>query len=59
MINSVLLFLFFLSIIYTLRFLGEFLFKMFQEEPSPMKISKINEIILYFAVSYIITWPFI
>jgi len=59
MINAILFYAFILSIVYTLRFIGEFLFKMFQEEPTPMELSKVNEIILYFSVSYIIAFPFI
>jgi hypothetical protein len=53
--HQIKVFLFVLSIIYSLRFLIEFGIKFFQEEPTPMKINEIEKIILYFSSSYIIT----
>jgi hypothetical protein len=50
------LFLFVLSIIYTLRYIFEFVFKLTQEDSQPMKLTKIEGIVLYFATSYIITY---
>jgi hypothetical protein len=50
------LFLFVLSIIYTLRYIFEFVFKLTQEDSQPMKLTKIEGIFLYFATSYIITY---
>ena len=55
MINEIKIFLLILSIIYTLRFIVEFVVKLLQEEPVPMKISKVNEVLLYFSLTYIIT----
>jgi hypothetical protein len=56
MIEQFKLFLFILSCVYTLRFILEFIVKLFQSEPVPMKVSKVNEIILYLTTSYIITY---
>ena len=39
-----------------MRFVSEFVFKLTQENPEPMKISNINQVFLYFSVSYIITF---
>jgi len=51
------LFLFVLSVIYTLRFIIEFALKLIlQNNPDPMKISNVNQIFLYFSISYIITF---
>ncbi len=55
MINEIKIFLLILSIVYSLRFIIEFVVKLLQEEPVPMKISKTNEVLLYFSLSYIIT----
>ena len=54
-INEIKIFLLILSIVYSLRFIIEFVVKLLQEEPVPMKISKVNEVLLYFSLSYIIT----
>lgn len=54
-INEIKIFLLILSIVYSLRFIIEFVVKLLQEEPVPMKISKANEVLLYFSLSYIIT----
>lgn len=59
MISEIKIFLFVLSIIYTLRFVVEFVFKLFEENPSVLTISKYNQVFLYFAISYIITYFFI
>jgi len=50
------IFLFILSIIYSIPFIIEFGIKFFQEEPTPMKINEIEKTILYFTSSYIITF---
>ena len=50
------LFLFVLSIIYSLRYIFEFVFKLTQEDSQPIKLSKVEGIFLYFAASYIITY---
>jgi hypothetical protein len=57
--SEIKIFLFILSIIYTSRFVIEFIFKLFEENPSVLVISKNNQIFLYFAISYIITYFFI
>ncbi len=50
------IFLFILSLVYTLRFIFEFGIKLFQTEPEPMTIKEIEKTILYFSISYIITY---
>jgi hypothetical protein len=55
MINEIKIFFLILSIVFTLKFVVEFIVKLFQEEPVPMKISKVNEVLLYLSLSYIIT----
>ena len=55
MINEIKVFLLVLSVVYTLRFILEFIIKLFQEEPVPMKLNKVNEVFLYLSLSYIIT----
>jgi hypothetical protein len=55
MINEIKIFFLILSVVFTLRFIVEFIVKLYQEEPVPMKINKINEIFLYLSLSYIIT----
>jgi hypothetical protein len=56
MIEQIKLFLFVLSLVYTLKFVFEFMVKLFQTEPVPMKVSKLHETFLYFSLSYIITF---
>jgi hypothetical protein len=55
MISEIKIFLLILSVVFTLRFIVEFIVKLYQEEPVPMKINKTNEIFLYLSLSYIIT----
>ena len=57
--SDIKIFLFILSIIYTLRFVIEFVFKLFEDNPTVLVISKYNQVFLYFAISYIITYFFI
>jgi hypothetical protein len=59
MMLEIKIFLFVLSVIFTLRFLLEFVIKLFEENPSVLVISKYNQGFLYFAISYIITYFFI
>jgi hypothetical protein len=54
--QEVKLFFFILSIVYTLRFVIEFVFKLFDDNPSVLVISKVNQVFLYFSFSYIITY---
>jgi hypothetical protein len=50
------LFLFVLSIIYTLRFVVELVIRLFQDDPDPLVISKIEQFSHYVALSFIITY---
>lgn len=50
------LFLFVLSIIYSIRIVVEFVIKLTQENPEPMKLSKVEQAIQVIALSYIITY---
>jgi hypothetical protein len=59
MMTEIKIFLFILSIVYTLRFVIEFIFKLFEENPSVITISKYNQVFLYLTISYIITYFFI
>jgi hypothetical protein len=57
MIEEIKLYLFILSIIFLSKFIFEAIIKLFLlETPNPMKISKVNENVIYFALSYIITY---
>jgi len=56
MIQEIKLFLFVLSIIYSIRIIVEFVLKLTQENPEPMKLSKVEQAIQVFAISYIITY---
>jgi hypothetical protein len=50
------IFLFVLSIIYTLKFLAELVVRLFQDEPEPITLSKLEQFYQYIALSYIITF---
>jgi hypothetical protein len=50
------LFLFVLSIIYSLRIAVEFGMKLTQDNPEPMKISKVEQTLMLFSISFIITY---
>lgn len=50
------LFLFVLSIVYSLRIIVEFLIKLTQENPEPMKLSKLEQSLQLISLSYIITY---
>ena len=50
------LFFFVLSIIYLSKFIVEFTIKLFQENPEPMSLTKIEQTIQLVALSYIITY---
>lgn len=56
MMEQIKLFLFVLSLIYTLRFLFEFVFKLTQENPEPLVIKEIEKVFLYLTSAYIITY---
>jgi hypothetical protein len=56
MMQEIKLFLFVLSITYSIRIIVEFVLKLTQENPEPMKLSKVEQAIQVFALSYIITY---
>ena len=56
MMLQIKLFFFVLGILYLTKFLLEFIVKLFQENPEPMKLSNVEQIILLVASSYIITY---
>lgn len=56
MLQQIKLFLFVLSIIYTLRFVVELVIRLFQDNPEPMTLSKLEQFYQFVALSYIITF---
>jgi hypothetical protein len=50
------IFLLVLSILYSMKFVLQIVIRMTQENPEPMNNNKVEESLLYFAVSYIITY---
>ena len=56
MMQQIKLFFFVLGMLYLTKFLLEFIVKLFQENPEPMKLSNVEQIILLVASSYIITY---
>lgn len=56
MMELIKIFLFVLSLIYTLRFVFEFLLKLTQENPEPLVIKEIEKVFLYLTSAYIITY---
>jgi hypothetical protein len=50
------LFLFVLSIIYTLRFVFELVVRLFQDNPESMKLTKLEQFYQFVGLSYIITY---
>jgi Na+-driven multidrug efflux pump len=56
MMQQIKLFLFVLSIIYTLRFIVELVIRLFQDNPDSISIKKYEQYIQYFTLSYIITY---
>jgi hypothetical protein len=50
------IFLFVLSIVYSLKFVFQIVLRMTQETPEPITNTKVEETLLFFAVSYIITY---
>jgi hypothetical protein len=61
MMLNILVFLMVLSVVYLLRFVSEFVIKLFSDEPSIMQLSQVDKTFLYLSISYIITfiirWP--
>ncbi len=56
MINNIELYILILSTVFILRFVFEFIIKLFVTSAEPLSINKYEKIILYFVVSYIITY---
>lgn len=56
MINELKLFLLILSLVFSLRFVFEFVIKFFQQEPEPLVVTKNEKTLLYFTIAYIITY---
>jgi hypothetical protein len=50
------LFFFVLSIVYSLRIIVEFSMKLTQENPEPMKLTKLEQTLQIISLSYIITY---
>lgn len=56
MIQKIELFIFILSVIFSIRFVVEFVTKLREDNPTPMMVDKQNQTFLYLATSYIITY---
>jgi hypothetical protein len=56
MIKQIETFLLVLSLVYLLRFAIEFLLKLRDENPKPIEIAKVNQVFIYLAISYVITF---
>jgi hypothetical protein len=56
MMQQIKLFFFVLSIVYSLRIIVEFGIKLTQENPEPMKLTKLEQIVQIILLSYIITY---
>lgn len=50
------IFLLVLSILYSMKFVSQFVLKMTQETPEPIKVNKVEQTLLFLAVSYVITF---
>jgi hypothetical protein len=56
MLHQIKIFILILSIIYTLGKLIEFVFKLFQDNPEPMVLTKVDKVLIHLSTSYIITF---
>jgi hypothetical protein len=56
MMEQIKIFLLVLSVVYLSKFIIEFIIKLMQDNPEPMKISKVEEVIQLLSSSYIITY---
>jgi hypothetical protein len=56
MINNIELYLFILSIVFILRFVGEFVVKLFITDAEPLSLTKYEKVFFYLTFSYIITY---
>ena len=50
------IFLFVISILFSMRLITEFTIKLFQDNPEPLVLTKTEQVLVYLAVSYIITF---
>jgi len=50
------IFLFVISVLFSTRLIAEFTIKLFQDNPEPLVLSKIQQVLIYLAASYIITF---
>lgn len=56
MMEQIKIFLFVLSVVYSLKVMITFGIKLTQDNPEPMTLSKIEQTVLLFAISFIITY---
>lgn len=56
MMPKIELFLFVLSLVYSIKYLIVFILNIQQETPQPIKIDKTNQIFLYGSVAYVFTY---
>jgi hypothetical protein len=56
MLQQIKLFLFVLSVIYNLKFIIELTVRLFQDNPEPMRLSKLEQFYQFIGLSYIITF---
>jgi hypothetical protein len=56
MIQKIELYFFILSIVFSIRFVIEFVSKLREENPTPMQMEKHNQAFLYLTTSYIVTY---
>lgn len=59
MITNIEIFVFVLSSLFTIRYTLEFITNIRREDPVPMKISVVNQFLLYAAISYLLTFAII
>ena len=56
MMKEIKIFLFVLSVLYLIRFILEFGFRLLQENPEPMKSSKVEKVSQLLSAAYAITY---
>jgi len=56
MIPKIELFFFIVGIVFCLKHLIQVIMVIKQDNPTPMKLSTVNQILLYIAVSYVLTY---
>lgn len=55
MIQQIELFLLVLGVIFTAKFLVQFVMRLTEDSPAPLEVSKTERVLLYIAIAYIIT----